>query len=348
MPRQFRYSLILLATLALATGMSPKAGDFDDAQLMHIGYPAWFKESFLDLQEDMEEAASAGKVGLMVLFTTEGCSYCAEFIRKSLGDSRLAAQVQDHFDAIGLEIFSDAEMVDPRGAALRVKGFAEREGAGFAPTLLFYGDDGRLLYRGVGYHSPERFGMVLDYLIGGHYQQASFRDYVATREAAAAQEGSAYRLRPDPLFSPPPYALDRSRIPAQRPLLVIFEGTGCGDCETLHDDVLALPEVRELLGRFEVVRLDAGDATTPVVTPAGTRATPAAWYAETGFSALPALLFFEEGGKEVLRTDALVLRQRMMNSLLYTLERAYEKQWTYQRFARSKSIERVKRERAQN
>jgi hypothetical protein len=36
-----------------------------------------------------------------------------------------------------------------------------------------------------------------------------------------------------------------------------------------------------------------------------------------------------------------MLRQRMMNSLLYTLERAYEKQWSYQRFARSKALERL-------
>ena len=31
----------------------------------------------------------------------------------------------------------------------------------------------------------------------------------------------------------------------------------------------------------------------------------------------------------------------MMNALLYTLERAYENDWTYQRFARSKALERL-------
>ncbi len=339
---------ILLAAFAFAIDNPSEAGDFDDAQVTHIGYPAWFKESFLDLQEDIMEARYAGKVGLMVLFTSEGCSYCAQFIRTSLADPRLAARVQDHFDTVGLDIFSDAELIDPAGKDTRVKQFALDAGAGFSPTLLFYGDNGRLLYRGVGYYAPGRFALVLDYLIGGHFQRASFRDYVATRTANEAQRPSGYRLRPDPLFSAPPYALDRSHSPAQRPLLVIFEGEDCKDCASLHDEVLALPEVRDLLGRFEVVRLDAGDAATPLVAPDGTRTTPASWYEETGFSALPALLFFEEGGREVLRTDALVLRQRMMNSLLYTLERAYEKQWTYQRFARSKGIERIQRERAEN
>jgi thioredoxin-related protein len=340
--------LALVTTLAFAPGAPATAGDFDDAQLAHIGYPAWFKESFLDLQEDIKEARDAGKVGLMVLFTSEGCSYCAEFIRTSLDDPRLADRVQDHFDTVGLDIFSDAELIDPAGKDTRVKQFALQTAAGFSPTLLFCGDNGRLLYRGVGYYAPERFALVLDYLIGGNFERASFRDYVATRTANEAQRPSGYRPRPDPLFSAPPYALDRSHTPAQRPLLVIFEGNDCKDCASLHDEVLALPEVRDLLGRFEVVRLDAGDAATPLVAPDGTRTTPASWYEETGFSALPALLFFEEGGREVLRTDALVLRQRMMNSLRYTLERAYEQQWTYQRFARSKGIERIQRKGAEN
>ena len=247
--KRSRVTLVLVTTLAFAPGVPPKAGDFDDAQLAHIGDPAWFKESFLDLQEDINEARDAGKVGLMVLFTSEGFSYCAEFTPTSLADPRLAVRVQDHFDAL-----------------------------------------------------------VLDYLIGGDFERASFRDCVATRTANEAQRPAGYRLRPDPLFSAPPYALDRSRTPAQRPLLVIFEGEDCKDCASLHNAVLALSEVRDLLGRFEVVRLDAGDAATPLVAPDGTRTTPASWYEETGFSALPALLFFEEGGREVLRTDALVLR----------------------------------------
>ncbi len=92
-----------------------------------------------------------------------------------------------------------------------------------------------------------------------------------------------------------------------------------------------------------VVRLDARDSKTPVLAPDGARTTPADWFAATGFSRLPALLFFDEKGREVLRTDALVLRQRMMNSLGFTLERAFEKDWTYQRFARSKAIERMRR-----
>jgi thioredoxin-related protein len=334
---------LVLALFGFTSLASVQALDFDDGKLSHLSYPDWFKESFLDLREDLAEARAEGKLGLMVLFATEGCSYCAEFIRRSLGDERLASRVRSRFDAIGLEIFSDLEMVGPHGTPLRVKSFAEREGAEFAPTLVFYGDDGNLLYRGVGYHSPERFARVLDYLTGGHYLNTSFRDFTAAEQPTASDaETTSYRLRPDPLFEVPPYALDRSRVPAQRPLLVIFETDGCGACAQLHDQVLARPEVRELLRRFDLVRLDAQDNETPVLTPDGTPTTPGDWYASMEFTRVPALSFFDQGGKEVLHTDALVLRQRMLNSLLYTLERAYEKQWTYQRFARSKALEHLR------
>jgi thioredoxin-related protein len=104
--------------------------------------------------------------------------------------------------------------------------------------------------------------------------------------------------------------------------------------------VLADKKIRKILKRFEVVRFDAADVKTPVLAPDGRKTTPALWYDQAALTRVPAILFFDEKGSEVLKTDSLVLSQRMMNSLNYVLERAYKKGWTYQRFARTKAIER--------
>lgn len=64
------------------------------------------------------------------------------------------------------------------------------------------------------------------------------------------------------------------------------------------------------------------------------------WFKKTNFSRLPALMFFDEKGNNVLETDTLVLGQRMMNSLNFVIEKAYKKDWSYQQFARAKGIER--------
>ena len=160
------------------------------------------------------------------------------------------------------------------------------------------------------------------------------------REALAIGADSSIALQ-DPLFEQPPYGLDRSRFEAAQPLLVLFMRKGCQECEDFHRQVLSEPEVRSTLEAFDVVQLDVDDRQTPVLAPDGSKLNPADWYAQSGLDRVPALVLFNESGEEVLSTDALVLKGRMMNSLNFTLERAYEKGWTYQRFARTKGIERA-------
>jgi thioredoxin-related protein len=192
--------------------------------------------------------------------------------------------------------------------------------------------------------SAARFQTILDYLGHGYNRTTSFRDFLNQSQPDAGANATD-RLQEDPLFSSPPHALERTRFSADRPLLVIFEQRACEECDEFHRGVLALEEVRDLLKRFEVVRLDAEDDQTGILTPDGSRLTPAAWFQRANFSRVPALLFFNEQGEQVLETDALVKRQRMMNSCFFVLEKAYEKGWSYQRLARSKAIERAQQKR---
>ena len=96
------------------------AAEFDDSVISHIDYPGWFKETFYDLDEDIAEGRDDGKQGLMILFTTEGCSYCARFIDVSLGNPELAARVQKDFVAVGMEIFDDKMMTSPEGESMPI------------------------------------------------------------------------------------------------------------------------------------------------------------------------------------------------------------------------------------
>ncbi|MEE8380044.1 MAG: thioredoxin fold domain-containing protein [Gammaproteobacteria bacterium] len=339
--------LIIVAFFISLCSMSPSAAkNFDDSQIKHIGYPDWFNESpFYDLTDGLKKSRLSGKKGLMVLFTTEGCSYCDVFIRKSLGDPEIAASVQKSFDSVGMEIFDDVEMIGPRGISMPIKQFATKEGVQFSPTLLFYGNDGNKVLRVTGYQSPERFKKIMEYVVNNHYRTESLHNFLKKQKAKTSPTGSSAALKTDTLFGGPPYALDRSRFPASKPLLVIFEKPGCTECAEFHSDVLALKKVRKTLKRFEVVRFDAGDVKTPILAPDGKKTSPALWYEQAALTRVPAILFFDEKGNEVLKTDTLVLHQRMMNSLNYVLEQAYKKGWTYQRFARTTAIERSQKKR---
>ena len=84
------YMFVLLFLAGLST---PALADFEGST--HAEYPEWFVDSpFLDLAEVNQNGSANGKKGLMVLFTTRGCSYCEQFIRRSLGNAKIAAKVQ--------------------------------------------------------------------------------------------------------------------------------------------------------------------------------------------------------------------------------------------------------------
>ncbi|MCF7983611.1 MAG: thioredoxin fold domain-containing protein [Thiohalocapsa sp.] len=332
-------ALILSACCLWPPGVWAVDADFDDGAIYQIVYPDWFKESFLHLPDDAAEAAEDGKQGLFVFFSTQGCSYCHLFIEQSLGDPAIAERLRAHFDSIGLEIFSDAEMTDFDDKETRVKAFAVDQGVQFAPTLLFFDTEGERLLRLTGYYDPQTFDRVLDYLIGGHHREIALRDYL--RAGQTSSEAAGGDLLSDPMFAQPPYALDRSRVAAERPLLVLFESADCPRCERFHREVLGDAPTRERLKAFDVVRLDAADDETPVLTPGGTRTVPNAWLEELGFTQLPALAFFNETGELVLASDALILKSRMNNSIGFVTERKYEQGWNYQRYARSQGMKKA-------
>jgi thioredoxin-related protein len=335
--------LIILVTLVwlLAGTSALQATQFKDSTITHVDYPDWFNNNpFLELNQNLIDARASGKQGLMVLYTTEGCSYCALFIEKSLGDPEIQAIVRKHFETVGLEIFDDANLVGPRGEETTVKEFAKSEGVMFSPTILFYDTNGNRVLRITGYQAKKRFTTSLSYVTGKHYRSESMADYAKRANQQPAKLEAKAPLRDDPLFDKPPHLLQRNVIPARKPLLVVFEKSGCADCDIFHDNVLADKQVRKSLEDYDVVRLDTEDNKTPIIKPDGSRTTPANWYREEGFSRTPAMLFVSEQGRVAIKTDNLVMQQRMINCINYMNERAYTRGWSYQRYARSKAIER--------
>ena len=323
------------------TATSSSGVDFAEDVFVDVKFPDWFKTSFLDLRDDLEEALDTGKQVIMLFISASRCSYCKAFMDTSLADPAIREQLTESFDVIGLEIFDDRELTTLDGRQYRVKEFVTLSRASYTPTLIFFGEGGRLLLRIVGYYPPDRFRRVLDYLDSRAYEAQPLREYLQ----ASSQEPKAGNapMISDDLFERPPYMLDRSRLSAERPLLVVFEGSDCPACERFHRRVLKDKSIRRLIGEYEAIQLDARDIEGRVVTPAGEKGSPADWYRELGLNYLPAILFFDERGNEVMRLDSETLRFRMEGSLQLVLERAYEQDAQLQRWRRAKAIESIER-----
>lgn len=323
--------LLMAPVAALSQGGAPPGFD-DEPRSRYVEEPDWFKASFLDLREDLELAVRArGKRGLIVYFHQEDCAYCEALIEVNFADEDIARYTREHFDVVSIDIWGSREVVDPGGVVSTERGYAVREKTNFTPSMIFYNADGEKAMRLRGYHEPYRFRAALEYVADEHYRVASFRDYL--ERADPPPKFDLGDLNEQDFFSSPPFILDRSRRPADQPLVVFFEQRSCHACDILHSGSVVDDRTVALLEQFEAVQLDM-HADTPVIAPSGERTTAARWADTLDLFYAPTLVFFDERGQEILRLDSVVRLNRLRRVLRYVLEKGYLEDATYQLWRR--------------
>ena len=142
--------LLCAASNAMAAEVSYDHGfvSFDDAPLDEpLAFPDWFKLSFLDLREDIEEVREAGKQGLIVYFGQKYCAYCRQFLEVDLEAGDIQAYLREHFDIIGIDIHGDRTVIDLEGRELTESALAIRDKTNFTPSLIFYNIAGEEVLR---------------------------------------------------------------------------------------------------------------------------------------------------------------------------------------------------------
>ncbi len=309
---------LLQAAPALAGG---DAFSFDDTPLEEvIVHPDWFKESFLDLQDDLREAVDAGKTGIIVYFGQQRCAYCKKLMDTGFSEPDIVEYIKRRFDVIAIDIWSPEEVTLPDGRTMSQRDYAIALDTNFTPSLVFYDEQGRIALRLRGYYPPYQLRAALEYVADDHYLKERFPDYLARGDSTLRFEGEP--LIEEPFFEPPPYNLDRSRYPATMPLVVFFEQGDCHACDVLHTEPLRRQVVLDALAPFQVIQLDMR-ADTPVVTPQGRATTAREWARELGLFYAPTLIFFDEHGREIIRIDSVVQFVRLRNVLNYVASKGY-------------------------
>lgn len=306
------------------------AFEFDDTPLATpLEHPDWFKESFLDLRDDLKEAVTAGKKGIIVYFGQQRCAYCQKLMQVNFGLNDIVNYTRTHFDLIPVNIWSVEELTDINGVTLTERQFSVREQTNFTPSMIFYDEEGKEALRLRGYYPPYKFRAALEYVADAHYRRERFARYLERAEGSMVFEPG--ELNEEPFFASPPYALDRSRFPADRPMAVFFEQGNCHACDVLHAQPLQEPAVGDLLRNFENIQLDIR-SDIPVLTPDGKRSTARKWARELGLFYTPSIIFFDEFGNEIIRVDSVVQFYRLRNVLNYITSREYRSEPSYQRW----------------
>jgi thioredoxin-related protein len=319
-----------------ATGQEQPAIGSLGPGMVNPGYaekPEWFANSFLDIREDVAEAAAADK-RVLLYFYQDGCPYCAKLLDTNLATKDIEARTRRHFEVIAINMWGDREVTDFAGGTTTEKAFARTLRVMFTPTLLFLNEEGGVVLRVNGYYPPHKFSAALDYAAVHSGKDPTFREYFARRAPAPA----AGVLHHEPAFLPADSALDART--SGKPLLVLFEQKECIPCDELHLDILKLPETREQLASLDVVLLDMW-SRDPVKRPDGITSTVREWAAELDVKFAPSLVFFDTDGNEVFRTEAWLRAFHIQSAMDYVASRAYLEQPSFQRFiaARADALE---------
>jgi thioredoxin-related protein len=303
--------LVLLLAVALAAPAQAQV-----ASPHAIDIPPWFTETFLDVREDVREAAAQGK-RLMLYFGQDGCPYCTALMQTNFSQRPIADKARRHFVAIALNLWGDREVLWLDGRRMSEKALGRELRVQFTPTLLFLDEHGKVVLRLNGYLPPHRFEAALDYAAGLAGKGMRYDEYVKTtiKEAASAT------LHDESLFAALPVALTGAK-----PVALLFETPYCAGCDELHRDGLRRPEVRRLLERFSVYRLTLGEMRTPQTT----------WARQLRVAYTPTIVIFDRG-KEVLRLDTYLRPFHLASALDYVASGAYRKEPSFQRYLQARA-----------
>ena len=297
----------------------------------YVEQPAWFKNSFLDLSEDISEARESGK-RLMVFFYQDGCPYCKKLLQDNFGQRDIAEKTKANFDVVTLNIWVDRD-VSFGDVQTTEKDFAARLKVMYTPTLIFFNEEGKAVLRTNGYYHPAKFNAALDYVLGHHDKNEKFRSYLS-RVSPVKTQG---KINKDIESFKSPYDFSKK---ADKYTLVMFEQKQCVECDELHGDILKRKESKDQLAKFNVSVLDMWSEES-LTLPDGKISTIKKWAKQLNIQYAPSLVNFDPQGKEVFRSDGYLKSFHIQSIMDYVSSGAYKTQTNFQRYidARAKRFE---------
>jgi thioredoxin-related protein len=318
-------SVVLFSVISLsshAAGGPDAKGKFYGA--MKTEYPSWFKESFLDFNEDVAEASKAGK-RLMLLFHQDGCPYCNVLVERNLAQKDIEQLVRKNFDVVAMNMWGDREVVSLAGKTYTEKTFAAALKVQFTPTILFFNEQGKVILRLNGYLPPDRFKASLEYVAGKNEKSTSYREYMAK----AVPASSSGELNQQAFFKAAPY--DLSKKTEGKPYAFFFEQKDCPNCNTLHSRVLIDKETRDVISKFDVVQLDMWSDTS-IKLPSGKTMTARELAKQLDIKYAPTIVVFAPDGKEVIRSEAFFKVFHTQGIFDYVSSGSYKTEPSFQRY----------------
>ena len=275
--------------------------------------PDWFKESFLEIADDVDEATEEGK-HVLLFFQLNGCPYCDRMLEESFESEPLTGFIQQHFDTIAINVRGDRDIAFNEETSVTEKELSELLNVRATPAIVFLSAENKTVARVNGYRAPARFQKVLEYISSKSYLNSTLDDYLR-----AKLERNVYQLRDNTLFS---NVSDLSSVTT--PLMVVMEDGSCYDCNEFHDGTLKDPRVLKEIAPFTIVRLNA-DSEDEIIGVDGKPTTAKKMAQQLDMFYRPGVLAFDKG-KLIRRHDSLTFPHHFKESMRYVAGGYYQKQ----------------------
>ena len=163
----------------------------------------WFVNSFLDLKEDLAEAAEAGK-RFAVIWEQRGCPYCRETHMVNFARPEINNYVRENFSVLQLDLWGSREVTDFDGEALQERALARKWRIVFTPTIMFFTDnldevEGKTgaqveVVRMPGYFKPFHFITMFEYVKESAYERQHFQKYLQAKGQRLRDQGIEVNL----------------------------------------------------------------------------------------------------------------------------------------------------------
>ncbi|HIM54799.1 MAG TPA: thioredoxin [Gammaproteobacteria bacterium] len=274
--------------------------------------PEWFKESFLDIAEDVEEANDENK-HLMLYMHLTGCPYCYKMVEEGFKNNTNTQIIKDNFDVVAINIRGNKEVTLKEDMTMTEDQVRDHYKVRFTPTIVFLDGNNKMVHKVNGYRSVENFKNVLDYVKSRAYQSTTLAEFVQQKKRT-----KHYQFKNHNSFQ----SITDLSVKRDKPLLVLFEDQYCVMCNKLHDGHLKNPEILKELDLFDVVRFNA-ESDQAIIDVDGNKTTPKKYVNKLGLNYRPGIVMFDQGN-EVMRIDALLYSYHFAGHLRYIGERHYK------------------------
>ncbi len=201
-----------LASEIASAAPSPASAKDPSASAKNKGYTIgedglyhqdWFVQSFLDLRDDIKEAADAGK-HFAIVWEQRGCPYCRELHRVNFAQPAIRKYIKANFNILQLDLWGPRKVTDFDGKEMGERELASRWGINFTPTMNFFpkdpvrslGKTGRQaeVIRMPGYLNPFHFVAMFEYMSSDRSEEISFQRFVQEKGDKLREQGKPVEL----------------------------------------------------------------------------------------------------------------------------------------------------------